>query len=94
KEICQVFDKFKGDNYDSIKELNYLYMAFRETMRKHPSIALISLSGLHSDPKYFKDPEKFNPENFSADNMRRIPQYAYMPYGEGPRNCIGMVLFI
>ncbi|KOB70493.1 Cytochrome P450 [Operophtera brumata] len=56
---------------------------------KADTFVLISLTGLHTDAKYFQDPETFNPANFSEENMTKIPQYAYMPFGAGPRNCIG-----
>ena len=43
----------------------------------------------HRNPKYFKDPEHFDPERFSAENEKSIPKHVYIPFGSGPRVCIG-----
>ncbi|KAL9703501.1 hypothetical protein quinque_007019 [Culex quinquefasciatus] len=45
--------------------------------------------GLHHDPKYYPNPERFDPERFNDENKRNINLGAYLPFGSGPRNCIG-----
>ncbi|KAI4459607.1 cytochrome p450 [Holotrichia oblita] len=50
---------------------------------------IISIDGLHYDPQYYQDPHKFIPERFSDENRGKIPQFAYLPFGEGPRTCVG-----
>ncbi|XP_075213868.1 uncharacterized protein LOC142320079 [Lycorma delicatula] len=50
----------------------------------------IPVLGLHKDPQYFPNPEKFNPDHFQ--NMEVIPKNVYMPFGYGPRICIAMRL--
>ncbi|KAH8314373.1 hypothetical protein KR059_004869, partial [Drosophila kikkawai] len=44
---------------------------------------------LHLDPKFFPQPMKFQPERFSAENRKSHTPYSYMPFGVGPRGCIG-----
>lgn len=50
----------------------------------------IAVLGIHMDPDYFPEPEKFIPERFSAENKSKIQDMTYMPFGDGPRQCLGM----
>jgi cytochrome P450 family 9 len=49
----------------------------------------ISVYSFHHDPKYWPDPHKFIPERFDDENKRNIVSGTYIPFGIGPRNCIG-----
>ncbi|KAK0078810.1 hypothetical protein PV325_002078 [Microctonus aethiopoides] len=57
---------------------------------KKGTIVYAPLPGLHMDPKYFPDPEKFDPDRFSDERKHEIEPCSYMPFGEGPRICIGL----
>ncbi|MCI0547566.1 MAG: cytochrome P450 [Candidatus Rokubacteria bacterium] len=44
---------------------------------------------IHRDPRWFEEPESFRPERWGDGLAERLPRYAYMPFGGGPRVCIG-----
>ncbi|XP_058462582.1 probable cytochrome P450 9f2 [Malaya genurostris] len=60
----------------------------RFTIDKGTSV-WIPVQGLHHDPKYFPNPERFDPERFNDENRTKINLGTYLPFGIGPRNCIG-----
>lgn len=47
----------------------------------------VNVVGIQMDPQYFPDPDKYDPERFM--NEKNIKSYTFMPFGEGPRICIG-----
>ncbi|KAL1509592.1 hypothetical protein ABEB36_004303 [Hypothenemus hampei] len=51
-------------------------------------VCTLPIMQLHRDPRYYPNPEKFDPERFSDENKDRIVPYTYIPFGSGPRNCI------
>ncbi len=56
-----------------------------------PRGSLISVNtyAMHHDRRFFDDPERFDPERFAAGWEEQIPRYAFLPFGGGPRVCIG-----
>ncbi len=54
------------------------------------TMVMIPISAIHNDPDHFPDPKKFDPERFSKENKDKIQPYTFLPFGLGPRMCIGM----
>ncbi|KAM6155273.1 cytochrome P450 3A4-like isoform 1-T1 [Rhynchocyon petersi] len=54
------------------------------------AVVMVPTYVIHRDPDYWPEPEKFLPERFSKENKDSIDPYLYLPFGTGPRNCIGM----
>ncbi|RZC41760.1 cytochrome P450 9e2-like [Asbolus verrucosus] len=52
-------------------------------------LVAVPVMGIHYSPEFFPNPEKFDPDRFSDDNKSKIIPGTYMPFGMGPRNCIG-----
>lgn len=49
----------------------------------------IPVKGLHYDSKYYPNPTVFDPERFSLEEREKRHPYTHLPFGEGPRLCIG-----
>ncbi|MCU0496325.1 MAG: cytochrome P450 [Anaerolineae bacterium] len=56
---------------------------------KRGNVLLLNFYGVHRHPKFWDQPDRFIPERFSPENEGKIHKYAYLPFGGGPRICIG-----
>jgi cytochrome P450 len=50
---------------------------------------VISPYSVHRNPRIFPNPERFDPERFAPHNEQKLPRASYIPFGVGPRTCIG-----
>ncbi|EDW47930.1 GM20170 [Drosophila sechellia] len=51
---------------------------------------LIPCGAMHRDEKLYANPNTFNPDNFSPERVKERDSVEWLPFGDGPRNCIGM----
>lgn len=104
KKICSNIDDLKHLDYNLqiIKETLRLHPPAHIMIRRTataiqlgeyrvPENTLIFICPytLHRDSRYFLDPEEFKPERFADDMEKRLPRSAFIPFGGGPRICIG-----
>ena len=75
------------------------YAVFREALDdvaiggyRVPEGTKVSVPQIHvqRDARFFTDPDSFRPERWTDDFEEALPEYAYFPFGGGPRHCIGM----
>jgi cytochrome P450 len=53
------------------------------------SLVSANTYAIQRDGRFFADPERYDPDRFAPGWEERIPRYAYLPFGAGPRVCIG-----
>lgn len=53
------------------------------------ALILVSQYAMHRDERYFPEPNRFDPERWTAAAREARPQFSYFPFGGGPRRCIG-----
>nr|XP_021196066.2 cytochrome P450 6B6-like [Helicoverpa armigera]XP_049699591.1 cytochrome P450 6B6-like [Helicoverpa armigera]WRX05921.1 CYP6AB38 [Helicoverpa armigera] len=66
----------------------YTFPEFNMTIDESVRV-MIPLQSMHNDPKYFPNPEVFRPERFAPEEFDNKNKYVFLPFGIGPRACIG-----
>lgn len=66
----------------------YTFNGTKATVFKGMKV-LIPVWAIQRDPEIYPDPDKFDPERFDEDNVNNRHPMSYLPFGDGPHNCIG-----
>lgn len=54
------------------------------------TLVIIPSYAIHRNPEHYPDPDCFNPNRFTTDEIKKRDQCLYLPFGEGPRICVGI----
>ena len=84
KETLRLYPPIHIGNRKAGKTMDVQGYEIEEGMRVMYSIYLA-----HRDKKYWPEPNRFLPERFDRQNKIKLPPFTYLPFGGGPRNCIG-----
>lgn len=74
---------------DRKSESDYQVSATNLTIEKGVKV-LIPILAIQHDPKYYPNPEKFDPDRFEIEEVKKRNPMTWLPFGDGPRNCIGI----
>ncbi|KAM8714443.1 hypothetical protein ACLKA7_014556 [Drosophila subpalustris] len=77
-------DRVCGKDIDMLDDNQQLLAKFRKG-----DIVVVPIIALHRDPENFPEPNLFKPERFLEENKSQIKPFTYLPFGVGPRSCIG-----
>ena len=64
-------------------------MCIRDSRIPKGAQILMSQWVVHRDPRWFPNPEGFDPDRWEPAKAKALPRFAYFPFGGGPRVCIG-----
>jgi cytochrome P450 family 6 len=73
---------------DRVAERDYVIPGTDIIIEKGTTV-YVPLLGIHMDPEVFPDPEHYDPERFNEENRKARHSFMYLPFGDGPKYCLG-----
>uniref|UniRef100_A0A182ST71 Cytochrome P450 n=1 Tax=Anopheles maculatus TaxID=74869 RepID=A0A182ST71_9DIPT len=77
------------ESLNRVPSVDYLIPGTKHVIPKR-TLVQIPVHALQRDPEHYPDPERFDPDRFTVEQCKNRPAYTFLPFGEGPRMCIGM----
>ncbi|XP_041675561.1 cytochrome P450 6a8 isoform X1 [Drosophila eugracilis] len=77
-------------NLDRMAAKRYVVPGHPEFVIEAGQSVIIPASAIHRDPSIYPEPLEFRPERFTPEEIKNRPSVAWLPFGDGPRNCIGL----
>lgn len=86
---------------ETLRKYSPIHILFRSTTKDYKvpdsnhiiekdTAIFIPVYSIHNDPKIYPEPEIFDPERFTQENINKRHSCSFLPFGDGPRNCIGV----
>lgn len=88
-ETLRLFSPAAATTRECNKDLTINLGDGRTANLKKRDIIMVPINSIHHDERYFENPMEFNPYRFSDENKDKIVPGSYIPFGYGPRICIG-----
>lgn len=66
------------------------HVAVNNVTIEQNTLVMIPVYAIHHDPEVYPNPETFDPDRFLPEAVQSRPSCSFLPFGEGPRNCIGL----
>ncbi|XP_049535741.1 probable cytochrome P450 6a14 [Anopheles darlingi] len=86
-ETLRMYPPVEGLN--RVADVDYTIPGTKHVIPKR-TLVQIPVYALQHDPDYYPDPERFDPNRFSPEEVKKRHPYVFLPFGEGPRICIGL----
>ncbi|XP_067626638.1 cytochrome P450 6a2-like [Eurosta solidaginis] len=88
--FCETLRKYSIASITMRKTLNDYQVPNSKYVLEKGLIIVIPIDAIHRDPEIYPEPERFDPTRFEPEAVAKRHPMSWLPFGEGPRNCIGL----